>query len=73
MRTSDFLYLYGGEDMTADGWLHPGGTASCRVSWHWAETPDDIPTKWAHMAVDAQGNDYFGEGVVPNTRPIQLR
>jgi hypothetical protein len=73
LRTKDFLEWYSGDDMTADGWLRPGGTASCHVNWHWTETPDDIPSKWAYVAIDAQGNDYFAEAVVPDITPVKLR
>ena len=73
LRTKDFLDWYGGDDMNADGWIRSGGTASCHVNWHWSETPDDLPMKWAYVAVDAQGNDYFAEAVVPDIAPVKLR
>src|SRR5262249_53185439 len=73
LRTKDFLDWYGGDDMTVDGWIRPGGTASCHVNWHWTETPDEVSTKWAYVAVDAQGNDYFVEAIVPDIAPVELR
>jgi hypothetical protein len=35
------------------------------VNWHFTETLDEVPTKWAYLTVDAQGNDYFAEAMVP--------
>jgi hypothetical protein len=72
LRTKDFLDWYGGDDMTPEGWIRPGGTASCRVNWHYTQTPDGAPTKWAYVAVDAQGYDFFAEAVVPDLAPIRL-
>lgn len=69
LRTKDFLGWYTGDDMSADGWLRAGGTASCHVNWHFTETPDELLTKWSYVAIDACGNDYFGEAVVLNTKP----
>jgi len=71
LRTKDFVEWYGG-DMDADGWIRPGGIASCRVNWHATETADDISIRWAYVAVDAYGNDYFAEALVPDIVPVQL-
>ena len=73
LRTSDFRDWYGGEDMTDDGWIRPGGTASCRANWHWSRTPDERSLKWAYVAVDAARKDYFAEAVVPKIKPVRLR
>jgi hypothetical protein len=73
LRADDFLDWYGGEDLTDDGWLRPGGTASCRVNWHWLATPDERSAKWAYVAVDGHGNGYFAEAVVPSIKPVPIR
>jgi len=73
LRTKDFMDWYSRDDMTSDGWLRAGGTASCQVNWHWTETSQDIPTKWAYIGVDARGNDYFAEAVVPDIRPEKMK
>jgi hypothetical protein len=65
LRTRDFIDWYGSDAMTPDGWLHPAGIASCHGNWHWTNTPEDVPTKWAYVAVDVHGNDYFAEAIVP--------
>ncbi len=73
LRTNDFMDWYSRDDMTTDGWLRPGGTASCLVNWHWTDTPKDIASKWAYIGIDKQGNDYLGEEVVPKIKPIKFR
>jgi hypothetical protein len=72
LRTSDFIDWYSSEEMTPDGWLHPGGTASDPVNWHCTETPEEVPSKWAYLAVDAQGRDYFVEAMVPAIRALRI-
>jgi len=72
LRTTDFMDWYKTDDLDADGWLKPGGIASCLVNWHWTDTPDNLETKWAYIGVDSSGNDYFAEAVVPNIEPIKL-
>lgn len=37
LRTKDFMDWYSMDAMTRDGWLLPGGTATCGVNWHWSE------------------------------------
>jgi hypothetical protein len=73
LRTKDFLDWYSRDEMTSDGWLRPGGTASCHVNWHWTETPEDVQTKWAYIGVDGQGNDYFAEAIVPEIKPEKMK
>lgn len=73
LRNKDFLDWYSHDDNTADGWLRPGGKAVCSVNWHWTETEEDIQTKWAYIGVDAKGNDYFREAVVPAIKPEKLK
>ena len=57
LRANDFLDWYDGDDMTPEGWIRPGGTASCHVNWHYTQAPDGALMKWAYVAVDAQGYD----------------
>jgi len=59
--------------MAPEGWLRPGGVASCMVNWHWSETPEDIRIKWAFIGIDDQGNDYFGEAMVPKIKPEKFK
>jgi hypothetical protein len=73
LRSTDFLDWYSHDDISADGWLRPGGKAICSVNWHWTDTPEDIQSKWAYIGVDAQGNDYFAEAVVPTIKPEKLQ
>lgn len=73
LRTADFLDWYRSEDVNEEGWLKPGGVASCLVNWHWTDTPEKLGTKWAYVGVDASGNDYFAEAVVPDIAPVKLR
>jgi len=73
LRNKDFLDWHSHDDISKDGWLQPGGKATCWVNWHWTETPEDIKSKWAYIGVDAQGNDYFAEAVVPEIKPEKLK
>jgi hypothetical protein len=72
LRTRDFIDWYGGDDVIPGGWLQPGATVSDDVNWHATETPDETPAKWAYLAVDAEGNDYFAEAPVPAILAEQL-
>ena len=73
LRNDDFLDWYSRDDMDPEGWLRPGGVASCMVNWHWSETPEDINIKWAFIGIDDQGNDYFGEAMVPKIKPEKFK
>ena len=72
LRTRDFMDWYSRDAMTADGWILPGGTASCRVNWDWSEDGELSPGKWAYIAVDSEGRDYFAEALVPDVVPVRL-
>ena len=72
LGNSDFLDWHTHDDIK-NGWLRPGGKATCFVNWHWTETPEDLPVKWAYIAVDARGNDYFAEAAVPEIQPEKLK
>jgi len=73
LRTGDFIDWYKTDDLDTDGWLKPGGVASCLVNWHWTDTPGRLETKWAYIGVDSSGKDYFAEAVVPDIEPIKLK
>jgi len=45
LRTRDFIDWYGGDGLGPAGWLQAGGTATCRVNWHFTETLDEVPTQ----------------------------
>jgi hypothetical protein len=72
LRTKDFMDWYSADAMTRDGWLLPGGTATCGVNWHWSEGREAPRAKWAYIAVDSQGRDYFTEAPVPDFEPVRL-
>ncbi len=73
LKNKDFLDWYGNNNVSTDGWLRPGGTASCTVNWHVTDTPQDIKAKWAFIGVDDKGNDYFSEAVVPKIKPVKMK
>jgi len=74
LRGSDFMdWYFHQEDMDKDGWIRPSGKAICTVNWHWTASPEDLQIKWAYIGVDAQGNDYFVEAVVPAIKPEKLQ
>ena len=66
MRGDDFSRWYTEGDQTENGLIPPGGVAVCDVNWHGSWTPETFGTKWAFIAVDDHGNDYFVEKVVPS-------
>jgi hypothetical protein len=68
LRTQDFIDWYGGDGGIPEGWLQPGATVSDNVNWHSTETDAEVPVKWAYLAVDAEGHDYFAEAMVPPIR-----
>jgi hypothetical protein len=72
LRTKAFMDWYSTDAMTRDGWLLPGGTATCGVNWDWSEGREAQRVKWAYIAVDSQGQDYFAEALVPDIDPVRL-
>lgn len=80
LRSKEFSSWYTEGDTIKNGVINPGEKAVCDVYWHGNKDPEFIPTKWAFIAVDDSGNDYFVEAVVdreitkyvkynPNTSP----
>jgi hypothetical protein len=50
-----------------NGVINPGETAACGVNWSGSADSRFTPTKWAFIAVDDDGNDYYAEAAVdPN-------
>jgi len=64
MRGRDFSNWYTEGDKTENGLLPPGAVAACDVNWHGFDSPHQPRSKWAFIAVDDKGNDYFVEAVV---------
>ncbi len=66
LRNDDFVEWYGdGNEKLEGGWLKPGQIASCDPNYHFAFGEELTPVKWSFIAVDAEGNDYFAEAIVP--------
>jgi hypothetical protein len=64
MRGEDFSAWYTEGDAVEHGVIPPGKTAVCDVNWHGSNSPEPMNAKWAFIAVDGEGNDYFAESVV---------
>ena len=64
LRGSDFSRWYTEGDQISDGIIPPGAVAVCDANWYGSDTDELVPSKWAYIAVDQSGNDYFFEGVV---------
>lgn len=64
LRGKDFAAWYTEGDPAPNGMIGPGKTAACDVNWTGTDKPEFVPTKWAYLAVDDNGNDYYAEAVV---------
>ena len=64
LRGKEFSEWYTERDAVTDGVIPPGKTAACDVNWHGSASPEPLRAKWAYIAVDQWGNDYFVEAVV---------
>ena len=64
LREREFSEWYTEGDTVTDGVIPPGKTAVCDVNWHGSASPEPLRAKWAYIAVDPWGNDYFVEAVV---------
>jgi hypothetical protein len=51
-------------DMDPQGWIRPGGRVYCRENWHWSDRKKPPVFKWAYLAVDRFGNDYYVEAII---------
>jgi hypothetical protein len=64
LRGKTFSRWYTEGDPVENGVIPPGKTAVCDVNWHGSNSPAPLNGKWAFIAVDDTGNDYFVEGIV---------
>jgi len=64
LREEEFSSWYTEGDKITHGIIPPGQTAVCDVNWYGSDSPGPIRSKWALIAVDAAGNDYYAEAVV---------
>ena len=65
LREDMFVAWYSdGESKPKGGWLQPGATAVCDPNWHHSEQEKFPKTKWAFIAVDGTGKNYFSEALV---------
>jgi hypothetical protein len=61
LRGMVFSAWYTEGDPTEAGLIQPGQVAVCDVNWHGSVDAKPPEAKWAFIAVDAAGNDYFVE------------
>jgi hypothetical protein len=61
LREEEFSSWYTEGDKITHGIIPPGRTAVCDVNWYGSDSPGPIRSKWAFIAVDAAGNDYYAE------------
>lgn len=66
LRSKEFSLWHTEGDPIVDGTLSPGDIAVCDVNWHGSQTDSAPRTKWAYIAVDEFGFDYFVESEVPS-------
>ena len=64
LLSHEFGQWYTEGDKLVDRYIMPGKSAVVDVNWHGGKTPDFLPMKWAYVAVDNYGNDYFVEAEV---------
>ena len=64
LREEEFSSWYTEGDRISHGIIPPGQTAVCDANWHGSDSPAPIRSKWAFIAVDPAGNDYYAEAVV---------
>lgn len=64
LRGDEFSEWYTEGDKTDGGIILPGETAICDVNWHGNDSTGGQNIKWAFIAVDRSGNDYYIEATV---------
>jgi hypothetical protein len=64
LRSKEFSLWYAEGDPIIDGVISPSTTAVCDVNWHGNQTDTPLRTKWAYIAVDEFGFDYYVESEV---------
>jgi tetratricopeptide (TPR) repeat protein len=70
LRNDVFSRWYGGGKDDSE-WIKPGESRVCDPNWHGGQTPDGNRVKWAFIAIDRYGNDYYGESIIEST-PIEV-
>jgi hypothetical protein len=63
LRNGIFRKWYG-DGKSNDEWIKPGESRVCDPNWHGASGPKGYRSKWAFIAIDRYGNDYFAEAVI---------
>lgn len=73
LRNDVFLKWYGNENVvgTDNEWMAPGEIRTCNPNWHSCYDPRGFRSKWAFIAIDKYGNDYYGESII-DVVPIQV-
>ena len=64
LRADEFSAWYTEGDPIAHGVIPAGRTAACDVNWYGSNSPGTFRSKWAYIAVDTSGNDYYVEAEV---------
>ncbi len=64
LRGGDFANWYTEGHPTPNGVIPPGKTGVCDVNYHGNNSPGKMTVKWAYIAVDDEGNDFYAEGIV---------
>ena len=64
LREEEFSAWYTEGAAIVHGVIPPGKTAVCDVNWYGSNSPEAVRSKWAFIAVDASGNDYYVEAVL---------
>ncbi len=71
LRNDVFLKWYGDEKGDqAEEWIEPGKSRVCDSNWHGGYDPNGYRMKWAFIAIDRFGNDYYSESIIESV-PIK--
>lgn len=71
LRNDTFIKWYGDEKGNpAPEWIKPGETRKCNPNWHGDYNKKGHRAKWAYIAIDKFGNDYYSESII-ETVPIK--
>ncbi len=64
LQKREFSQWYTEGDKVIDGVILPGQKAVIDVNWHGSKSGTVLPMKWAYIAVDNFGNDYYVDAEV---------
>lgn len=71
LRNEVFQKWYGNNrNNPAPEWIKPGETRTCNPNWHGSYDKKGYKVKWAFIAIDKYGNDYYSESII-ETVPIK--